>query len=175
MTTADLRYPIGEFKMPAPITQATRSDAIDAIAALPAAMRAAVRGLSEPQLDTPYRPGGWTVRQVVHHVPDSHVNAYIRLKLALTENNPTIKPYDQNAFAELPDQRLPVDVSLSMMDALHTRWTTVLRSLAPDQFTRSLVHPEIGPITVDYLVHHYSWHSRHHVAHVTALREREGW
>lgn len=175
MTTVDLRYPIGEFRMPAPITQATRSDAIVVIAALPAAMRAAVRGLSESQLDTPYRPGGWTVRQVVHHVPDSHLNAYIRLKLALTENNPTIKPYDQNAFAELPDQRLPIDVSLSMLDALHTRWTTVLRSLAPDQFVRSLVHPEIGSITVDYLVHHYSWHSRHHVAHITALRERERW
>ena len=175
MTTVDLRYPIGEFRMPAPITQATRSDAIVVIAALPAAMRAAVRGLSESQLDTPSRPGGWTVRQVVHHVPDSHLNAYIRLKLALTENNPTIKPYDQNAFAELPDQRLPIDVSLSMLDALHTRWTTVLRSLAPDQFVRSLVHPEIGSITVDYLVHHYSWHSRHHVAHITALRERERW
>ena len=175
MTTVDLRYPIGEFRMPAPITQATRSDAIVVIAALPAAMRAAVRGLSESQLDTPYRPGGWTVRQVVPHVPDSHLNAYIRLKLALTENNPTIKPYDQNAFAELPDQRLPIDVSLSMLDALHTRWTTVLRSLAPDQFVRSLVHPEIGSITVDYLVHHYSWHSRHHVAHITALRERERW
>ena len=161
--------------MPAPITQATRSDAIVVIAALPAAMRAAVRGLSESQLDTPYRPGGWTVRQFVHHLPDSHLNAYIRLKLALTENNPTIKPYDQNAFAELPDQRLPIDVSLSMLDALHTRWTTVLRSLAPDQFVRSLVHPEIGSITVDYLVHHYSWHSRHHVAHITALRERERW
>ena len=144
MTTVDLRYPIGEFRMPAPITQATRSDAIVVIAALPAAMRAAVRGLSESQLDTPYRPGGWTVRQVVHHVPDSHLNAYIRLKLALTENNPTIKPYDQNAFAELPDQRLPIDVSLSMLDGLHTRWTTVLRSLAPDQLARSLVHPEIG-------------------------------
>ena len=175
MTTVDLRYPIGEFRMPAPITQATRSDAIVVIAALPAAMRAAVRGLSESQLDTPYRPGGWTVRQVVHHVPDSHLNAYIRLKLALTENNPTIKPYDQNAFAELPDQRLPIDVSLSMLDALHTRWTTVLRSRAPDQFVRSLVHPEIGSSTVDYLVHHYSWHSRHHVAHITALRERERW
>ena len=175
MTTVDLRYPIGEFRMPAPITQATRSDAIVVIAALPAAMRAAVRGLSESQLDTPYRPGGWTVRQVVHHVPDSHLNAYIRLKLALTENNPTIKPYDQNAFAELPDQRLPIDVSLSMLDALHTRWTTVLRSLAPDQFVRSLVPPEIGSITGEYLVHHYSWHSRHHVAHITALRERERW
>ena len=175
MATSDLRYPIGEFQLPASITPATRSDAIEAIAALPAAMRAAVRGLSEAQLDTPYRPGGWTVRQVVHHVPDSHVNAYIRLKLAITENNPTIKPYDQDAFAQLVDQRLPVAVSLSMLEALHARWVTVLRSLTPDQFTRPFVHPEIGQITVDYLVHTYGWHSRHHVAHITRLRDRERW
>jgi DinB superfamily len=175
MITADLRYPIGEFRLHASITPATRSEAIEAIAALPAQMRSAVSGLSESQLDTTYRPGGWTVRQVVHHVPDSHVNAYIRLKLALTEDNPTIKPYDQDAFAKLADQRLPIDVSLSLLDALHARWTTVLRALAADQFARPLVHPEIGPITVDYLVHHYSWHSRHHVAHITRLREREGW
>ena len=175
MTNADLRYPIGEFKPPSTITPGTRADAIDAIAALPQHMRRAVRGLSEPQLDTPYRPDGWTVRQVVHHVPDSHLNAYIRVKLAITENNPTIKPYDQDAFAQLPDQRLPVDVSLSLLDALHARWTTVLRALTPDQFTRALVHPEIGPITVDYLVQLYGWHSRHHVAHITRLREREGW
>jgi len=175
MSTDDLRYPIGEFRLPASITPSTRSDAIEAIAALPGAMRAAVDGLSEWQLDTPYRPGGWSVRQVVHHVPDSHVNAYIRLKLAMTETNPIIKPYDQEAFAQLADQRLPVAVSLSMLDALHARWTTVLRSLTPEQFTRPFVHPEIGPITVDYLVHTYGWHSRHHVAHITRLREREGW
>ena len=175
MTEVDPRYPIGAFALPASITPATRSNAIETIAALPARMRAAVSGLSESQLDTPYRPGGWTVRQVVHHVPDSHVNAYIRLKLAITENNPTIKPYDQDAFAQLPDQQLSIDVSLSMLDALHTRWSAVLRALTPDQFTRPLVHPEIGTITVDYLVHHYAWHSRHHVAHITHLREREGW
>ena len=138
-------------------------------------MRDAVRGLSESQLDTAYRPGGWTVRQVVHHVPDSHLNAYIRVKLALTEDNPTIKPYDQDAFAQLPDQKLPIDVSLSLVDALHARWTTVLRSLTPAQFERPLVHPEIGPISIDYLVQLYGWHSRHHVAHITRLREREGW
>ena len=175
MATPDLRYPIGEFTLPASITPATRSDAIEGIAALPERMRAAVRGLSESQLDTPYRPGGWTVRQVVHHVPDSHLNAYIRLKLAITENNPTIKPYDQEAFAQLPDQRLPIDVSLSMLDALHARWTTVLRALTAEQFARPLVHPEIGQITVDYLVHHYAWHSRHHVAHITHLRAARGW
>lgn len=175
MTTADLRFPIGEFTLPAVITPVTRGDAVEAIAALPGRMRAAVNGLSEAQLDIPYRPGGWTVRQVVHHVPDSHLNAYIRLKLAITENNPTIKPYDQDAFAQLPDQRLPVSVSLSMLDALHARWTTVLRALTADQFARPLIHPEIGQITVDYLVHQYGWHSRHHVAHITRLRERERW
>jgi DinB family protein len=175
MTTTDLRYPVGEFAMPASITPAARAEAIETIAALPMKMRAAVSGLSESQLDTRYRPGGWTVRQVVHHVPDSHVNAYIRLKLAITENNPTIKPYDQDSWAQLPDQRMPIDVSLSMLDAVHARWTTVLRALTTDQFSRPMLHPEIGPITVDYLVQLYSWHSRHHVAHITRLRDREGW
>ncbi len=175
MATQDLRYPIGEFKPPAAISADMRTAAIAAIADMPARMRDAVRGLSEAQLDTPYRPGGWTVRQVVHHVPDSHLNAYIRVKLALTEDNPTIKPYDQDAFAQLPDQKLPIDVSLSLLDALHTRWMTVLRALRSEQFGRRLVHPEIGQISVDYLVQMYGWHSRHHVAHITRLREREGW
>src|SRR4029453_17456268 len=175
ITTADLRYPIGEFKLPAVMTAATRSDAIEAIAALPERMRAAVNGLPQLQLDQPYWPCGRRVRQGVHHLPDSHVNAYVRLKLAITENNPTIKPYDQEAFAQLPDQRLSGAVSLSLLHALHARWTTVLRALTPDQFARPLVHPEIGQITVDYLVHHYAWPSRHHVAHITPLREREGW
>ena len=171
----DLRYPIGEFKLPSTITRDLRSNAIGGIAALPARMRDAVRGLSESQLDTPYRPGGWTVRQVVHHVPDSHLNAYVRVKLALTEDNPTIKPYDQDAFANLADQRLPIEVSLSLLDGLHARWVAVWKAVTPDQFARPLYHPEIGAITVDYLLQHYGWHSRHHVAHVTRLREREGW
>ena len=171
----DLRYPIGEFTLAATVTSGIRHDAMDAITALPSRMRDAVRGLSESQLDTPYRPGGWTVRQVVHHVPDSHMNAFIRLKLALTEDHPTIKPYDQDAFAGLADQRLPIDVSLSLLDALHARWTAVWTSLTPAQFTRPLHHPEIGPITIDYLLQLYGWHSRHHVAHITRLREREGW
>jgi hypothetical protein len=175
MTTPDLRYPIGEFNPPAAIRPEIRADAIGAIAALPARMRDAVRGLSESQLDTPYRPGGWTVRQVVHHVPDSHLNAYVRVKLALTEDNPTIKPYDQDAFATLPDQRLPVEISLSLLDALHARWMAVWKAMTPEQFTRPLYHPEIGAITVDYLLQLYGWHSRHHVAHITRLREREGW
>jgi hypothetical protein len=175
MHATDLRYPIGEFTMPAAVTPALRTEAITAIAELPARMRDAVRGLSDAQLDTPYRPGGWTVRQVVHHVPDSHMNAFVRLKLALTEDNPTVKPYDEKKFAELPDQRLPIEPSLSLLDGLHARWVTVLRALAPPQFGRPLYHPEIGAITVDYLVQTYGWHSRHHVAHITRLREREGW
>lgn len=175
MTLPDLRFPIGEFAMPATITPAMRTAAIDAIAALPVRIRDAVAGLSQAQLDTPYRPGGWTVRQVVHHVPDSHVNAYIRFKLAMTEANPTVKPYDQDAFAALPDQQLPIEVSLSMIDAVHTRWVVLWKALAPEQFERPLYHPEIGPITIDYLLQTYSWHSRHHVAHITRLREREGW
>lgn len=173
--TTDLRYPVGEFTMPASVTAAMRANAIAAITTLPAKMRDAVRGLSDAQLDTPYRPGGWTVRQVVHHVADSHINAFVRLKLALTEENPTVKPYDEKAFANLPDQRLPVDVSLSLLEGLHVRWTAVLNTLAPEQFARPLYHPEIGAITVDYLVQTYGWHSRHHVAHLTRLREREGW
>jgi DinB superfamily len=172
----DLRFPIGQFVMPpTPVTPTLRADAIAAIAELPVKMRDAVRGLSEAQLDTPYRPGGWTVRQVVHHVPDSHLNAYVRVKLALTENNPTIKPYDQDAFAGLPDQKLPIDVSLSLLDSLHARWVVVLKALTPQQFARPLYHPEIGAITIDYQVQTYGWHSRHHVAHITRLREREGW
>ena len=152
-----------------------RPAASAAIAALPVRMREAVRGLSDAQLDTPYRPGGWTVRQVVHHVPDSHMNAFVRLKLALTEDNPTVKPYDEKAFATLPDQRRPIEPSLTLLDGLHTRWAAVLKTLTPQQFTRPLYHPEIGAITVDYLVQTYGWHSRHHVAHITRLREREGW
>jgi hypothetical protein len=115
------------------------------------------------------------VRQVVHHVPDSHLNAYVRVKLALTEDNPTIRPYDQDAFAGLPDQKMPIDVSLSLLDSLHARWVVVLKALTPPQFARPLYHPEIGAITIDYLVQTYGWHSRHHVAHITRLREREGW
>jgi hypothetical protein len=171
----DLRYPVGEFTMPATVTAAMRAEAIAAIAELPAKMRRAVHGLSDAQLDTPYRPGGWTVRQVVHHVPDSHMNAFVRLKLALTEDNPTVKPYDEKAFASLPDQLLPIDPSLAILDGLHARWVAVLRALTPHQFLRPLYHPEIGAITVDYLAHTYGWHSRHHVAHIMRLREREGW
>jgi DinB family protein len=173
--TADLRYPVGRFDVATPVTPEMRTPAITALAELPTRLRAAVDRLSDPQLDTPYRPGGWTVRQVVHHVADSHVNAFIRLKLALTEHEPTIKPYDQDAWAPLPDARLPIETSLRIVDGIHARLTEILRSLEPNQFARRFHHPEIGTVTIDSFVQSYAWHSRHHVAHITALREREGW
>ena len=175
VATADPRYPIGRFS-PASPSNEVRRRAIDDVAALPARMREAVAGLTDSQLDTPYRDGGWTVRQVVHHVADSHMNGFSRMKLALTEDRPTIKPYDENAFATLADMRLPVDVSLGLLDALHARWVSVYRSLAPEQFDRVFLHPEfLEPQTVDRHLQMYGWHSRHHVAHITELRRRLGW
>jgi len=139
-------------------------------------MRKAVAGLSQEQLNTPYREGGWTVRQLVHHVPDSHLNAYIRCKMALTENIPTIKPYDQGAWANLKDTALtPVDVSLSLLEAIHARWVTLLRTLKTEDFQRQFKHPETGTQTIDSTVALYAWHSNHHLAHITGLRERMGW
>lgn len=173
--TSDLRYPIGPFDDRAPITADMRKPAIIVIAELPSRLTAAVAGLAQSQLDIAYRPGGWTVRQLVHHVADSHINAYVRTKLALTEQQPTIKPYDQESWAPLPDSRLPIDPSLSIVEGVHARWTELWRSLAPDQFERTFVHPEIGTVTLDFQLQMYSWHSRHHVAHITALRQREGW
>jgi DinB family protein len=173
--TVDLRYPIGPFDYATPVTPEMRSPAITTLAELPARLRAAVDRLSDAQLDTPYRPGGWTVRQLVHHVADSHMNAYIRLKLAITEHEPTIKPYDQETWAPLPDSRLPIEISLKIVDGVHARLTELLRSLAPAQFARRFHHPEIGTLTIDSFLQGYAWHSRHHVAHITSLREREGW
>jgi hypothetical protein len=152
-----------------------RKPAIVVIAELPSRLTAAVAGLAQSQLDIAYRPGGWTVRQLVHHVADSHINAYVRTKLALTEQQPTIKPYDQESWTPLPDSRLPIDPSLSIVEGVHARWTELWRSLAPDQFERTFVHPEIGTVTLDFQLQMYSWHSRHHLAHITALRQREGW
>ena len=172
---ADLRYPIGPYVRPATVTPADRGRLIDDIAALPAALRAAVVGLDDRRLDTPYRPGGWTVRQVVHHLADSHINAICRIKLALTESAPTIKPYDEAAWAELADSRLPIEGSLRILDAVHERWVAVLRSLAPERFATAFHHPESGPQTVDSHCANYAWHGRHHTAHITGLRTREGW
>lgn len=148
---------------------------MDAIRELPVRMRAAVGGLNDAQLDTPYRHRGWTVRQLVHHVADSHMNGYIRLKLALTEQNPTIKPYDQDGWASLPDSRLPIDISLLLLDNVHERWSTLWAAMSESDFTRTVQHPELGPLTLDSHLQIYGWHSRHHVAHITELRKRERW
>ena len=173
---ADLRYPVGPFEAPAALSAADRATAIRTLAELPARMRLAVAGLSDAQLDTPYRPDGWTVRQVVHHTADSHVNAYIRLKFALSEDNPTIKPYAEAVWAEMLDARTaPVAVSLDLLEALHVRLVMLLRGLPVEAFARTLFHPERGAMTVDDYLALYDWHSRHHTAHVTALRAREGW
>lgn len=172
----DLRYPIGKFHFDGPITDEQKQTSLDDVARTPARLRAAVKGLSEAQLDTPYRPGGWTVRQVVHHVPDSHLNAYVRFKLALTEDDPTIKPYAEDRWAELADTKLtPIEVSLTMLDSLHDRWMRLLRSLTPEDWKRTFRHPELGAMTLEKTLALYAWHGRHHVAHITALREQNGW
>jgi uncharacterized damage-inducible protein DinB len=172
----DLRYPIGEFSYAGEQTADERRRAIDEIEAAPVRLRAAVQGLSPQQLDTPYRPGGWTVRQVVHHVPDSHLNAYTRFKLALTEDEPTIKPYDEARWAELADVRTAaLEVSFALLEALHQRWVLLLRSLRPEDFRRTLRHPQRGVMTLEQTLCYYAWHGRHHVAHISSLRERMRW
>jgi uncharacterized damage-inducible protein DinB len=172
----DLRYPTGTFKRPSSLSESERRAHVETIAATPSKFRAAVRGLTDAQLDTPYRPGGWTVRQLVHHVPDSHANAYIRFKLALTEDTPTIKPYDEAAWAQLEDSRsTPVETSLTMLDVVHDRWVRLLRAMTPAQFERKLNHPENGMMTLDQLLAMYAWHGPHHTAHVSGLRQRSGW
>jgi uncharacterized damage-inducible protein DinB len=173
----DLRYPVGKFDIDAPVSEADYPRLIADIAEAPGALRSAVAGLARDQLETRYRPEGWTVTQVVHHVPDSHLNAYTRFKLALTEIEPTIKPYDEAAWAELPDSRkVPVEVSLDLLDALHLRWVTLLRSMDAADFGRGLRHPEHGRVlTLKQMLALYAWHGRHHVAHITSLRKREGW
>jgi hypothetical protein len=172
----DLRYPVGRFQKPDRLGDAMRDDFIDEIATLPRNLRAAVEGLTADQLETPYRPDGWTVRQLVHHLPDSHVNAYVRLKLALTEDEPTIKTYEEHLWAELDDSRTtPIATSLALLEALHDRWVHVWRSMAPADFQRKLRHPDAGPLTMDQALALYAWHGRHHVAHVTSLRRRNGW
>ena len=172
----DLRFPIGRFQRPASLSPQQRRDAIDSIAAAPARLRTAVSGLNASQLDTPYRAEGWTVRQVVHHVPDSHMNALTRFKLALTEDVPTIKPYDEAAWAKLEDVRsTPVETSLSLLDALHDRWVRILNAMSESDFSRQLRHPENGPMTLDQMLALYEWHGRHHVGHIISLRARSGW
>jgi uncharacterized damage-inducible protein DinB len=171
----DLRYPIGKFQRPASATAEERQNWIAAIDAAPARYRDAVRNLTDAQLDTPYRTDGWTIRQVVHHVPDSHMNSYIRFKLALTETDPTIKPYDEAQWALLPDATLPVEVSLQLLESLHTRWVTLLRTLTPADYDRTFRHPDLGQMTLTSALALYAWHSRHHETHITALRQRMNW
>jgi hypothetical protein len=173
---ADLRYPIGKFTYNGSPTEDQKQQYLADIEQTPSKMRKAIQGLSPQQLDTPYRPEGWTVRQLVHHVPDSHLNAYIRFKLALTEDEPTIKPYAEDRWAQLADtQATPVEVSLTMLDSLHDRWARLLRSLKPEDWKRTFRHPEMGLMPLEKNLALYSWHGRHHVAHITALRERSGW
>jgi uncharacterized damage-inducible protein DinB len=173
----DLRYPVGKFDWNAPVSQSDYPRLIAAIADTPGALRSAVAGLSPDQLETRYRPGGWTVKQLVHHIPDSHMNAYCRFKLALTEDEPMIKPYEEAKWAELPDsQRVPIEVSLDLLDALHQRWVALLRSMDNADFNRGFRHPERdGVLALSHVLALYAWHGRHHVAHITSLRKREGW
>jgi uncharacterized damage-inducible protein DinB len=175
--TADLRFPVGKFDFEAKVKEADHPRLIAEIAEAPGKLRSAVAGLSRDQLETRYRPDGWTVKQVVHHLPDSHLNAYTRFKLALTEDEPTIKTYDEAKWAALPDsQRVPVDVSLDLLEALHERWVALLRSMDAADFQRGLRHPEHGRVlTLEQMLALYAWHGRHHVAHITSLRKREGW
>lgn len=171
-----LRYPVGRLK---PVDTATPEQRVSWIAdleGLPAALRTAVDGLDDSHLDVPYRDGGWTVRQVVHHVADSHVNGYIRFSLAVAEEGRTVMLYDQAAWAaQAFPRRGPVEPSLTLLDGLHARWASTARALRPEEYRRTVEHPEDGTLSVDALLNTYAWHSRHHVAHITALREREGW
>jgi len=171
----DLRYPIGRFSAQAGGTAATRSAHIQALRLLPGQLRAAVSGLSDAQLNTPYREGGWTVRQTVHHLADSHANSFIRFKLALTEDWPTIKPYDEAAWARLADSDTPIEGSLMFIDALHERWVALLESMTEQDFQKGFVHPVNGRQNLERALAIYEWHGRHHTAHITGLRTRNGW
>lgn len=175
MLTENLSYPIGRFSPEAPSPEVRRRAVAD-IGAMPGHLAAAILGLNEAQLGTPYRPDGWTVRQVVHHVADSHMNAFVRLKLALTEDRPTVVAYDEKKFATLADMQLPVAVSLELLRSLHARWLALYGSMTDKDWQRTFAHPEYPqPLTLDWQVQMYGWHSRHHVAHITTLRQREGW
>jgi hypothetical protein len=171
----DLRYPIGRFSPVASSLPGIRATQIQTVRLLPERLRAAVMGLSGTQLDTPYREGGWTVRQVVHHIADSHAMAYTRCKLALTEDWPTINPYQEAVWANLADSRLPIDVSLGLIAGLHARWASLLESLTDKDFQKGYKHPERGRQTLADALAMYDWHSRHHTAHITSLRARQDW
>ncbi|MGC2235825.1 MAG: bacillithiol transferase BstA [Pyrinomonadaceae bacterium] len=171
----DLRYPVGKFEPVGEVTPELRREFIQTITDLPQNLARTVEGLNDEQLDTPYRPGGWTVRQTVHHVADSHLNSYCRFKLAVTEEKPTIRPYYEDRWAELADSKLPIDVSLSLIEGIHTRWVALLESFTDEDFAKELIHPESGVWTMDKFLGLYDWHSKHHTAHIAKLRERNGW
>jgi DinB superfamily len=172
---SDPRYPIGKFSYNGPLTAEQRQQCLHDIEQTPTRLRAAVARLSEQQLDTPYREGGWTVRQVTHHVPDSHMNAYIRFKLALTEDEPTIKPYMEDRWAELTDSKAPSEVSLVLLDCIHQRWMILMRGMSDAEWKRVFHHPERGVLTLEEVLAMEAWHGRHHVAHITSLQEKMGW
>lgn len=172
---SDERYPIGKFTPVPALSTAERLTCIEQVVATPANFRRAVNGLNDAQLDTPYRAGGWTVRQVVHHLPDSHMNAYMRFKWGLTEEVPAIKTYEEKDWAKTPETRAPIAMSLELLAALHERWVTLLRGMRPEDFARTIKHPEWGTPSLDTLLALYAWHGRHHTAHVTSLRQRLGW
>jgi len=172
----DPRFPVGKFEYEGVPTEKQKQVMLQEIEDTPKNLRAAVKGLSDKQLDTPYREGGWTVRQLIHHVPDSHVNAYVRFKLALTESEPTIKTYEEARWAELPDTKAtPIEVSLTLLESLHDRWIRLLRSLTPEDWKKTFRHPVLGPMTLEKTLALYAWHGRHHVAHVTELRKQKSW
>jgi hypothetical protein len=172
----DLRYPVGRFERPERLSEEQRRSYISTIAETPARLTGTLEGWTAAQLDTPYRPGGWTVRQVVHHLPDSHMNSYVRFRLALTEQEPTIKPYDEARWAELADAKTsPIEPSLLLLDALHKRWVLLLGSLTPSDWVRKFRHPGLGLMTLEQNLALYEWHGRHHLAHIARLRERQGW
>ena len=172
----DIRYPIGKFDKNINVTKEMRREFINTIETLPLQLRKEVENLSPQQLDTPYRDGGWTVRQLVHHIPDSHINAYVRFKLALTEDNPKIKTYEEHLWAELPDTfKTPIEVSLNLLEGVHTRWAILLRSLTEEQFEKTFQHPEWKNITLNETLGLYAWHSRHHLAHITELKKKMSW
>ncbi|MCT2535313.1 bacillithiol transferase BstA [Aquibacillus koreensis] len=171
----DHSYPIGKFEFSGEITSSVIKNWISDIEELPRLVRDAVKHLDQNQLDTPYRIGGWTIRQVIHHLADSHMNAYVRFKLALTENNPVIKPYEEAEWAELSDYKLPIDISLTLLDALHARWTSLLHSLQPTDMDKLFTHPDSGEVSVGENIGIYAWHGRHHLAHITSLCGQKGW
>ncbi len=171
-----LRYPAGRFELPAEISQSRIELWITELEGLPGRLRESTERLNKQQLDTPYRPGGWTIRQVVHHLPDSHLNSYTRFRLALTEDAPTIRPYHEELWGELPDAKHGlIEPSLALLEALHTRWTPLLRSMTDEQFARTYIHPESGSVHLHIALGQYAWHGRHHLAQIEALRRRMGW